>query len=286
MEIEEIFGVSAFIVTMAILISASISDWKEREVSDIHWVLLGIIGLAMFTSYSVHMTGFRWEYVCLAAGTAMILMDILWNKEFNPLLFYLTMALLFVVPLCQNMSDDIFRAWASVPLCYLIYAGMYVLNIVRGGADVKCLITLSIMFPVYPVFFGLPAINVPDTAFSQIFVCSISVLFFAALMVIPIVVYFIVRNAKDGISGRMASGYRMSVSQAENSDVWPLEDIIDGEPARIKIPKEEEIKDIYGRFREAGYEEIWVTPMIPFIVLITIATAALIILGNPLFIIA
>ncbi|MCL1979391.1 MAG: hypothetical protein FWG60_04465 [Methanomassiliicoccaceae archaeon] len=286
METEEILGISAFVITMAILLSASIKDWKEREVPDIHWVVLGAAGLIMFFSYSVYLTGFRWEYACLAAGTALMLLDILWDKELNPLLIYLPMAVLFIIPLYPNLSEDIFRAWASVPLCYLVYVGLYLVSIVRGGADVKCLITLSIMFPLYPRFFGFPLIDIPETLFSQIFVYSISVLFVAAIMVIPVAAYFAARNAKeDGFSKRMFSGYKMSISKAENADVWPLEDIVDGRLTSIKIPDDEEIGDIYLRLKETGREDVWVTPMIPFIVMISAAAAFLMLIGNPLFLI-
>lgn len=286
MEIEGIFGITAFTATMIILTSASIKDWKEREVSDEHWIALGIIGLVVFLSYSVYLTGFRWEYACLAAGTALILLDILSDREFNPFLYYALMAVLFIAPLYHNMSDDIFRAWASIPLCYLIYVGMYFLGVVRGGADVKCLIALSVMFPIYPCFFGLPVIDTPDNPFSQIFVFSISVLFVAAVMTTPLMVYFAARNSKGNAPlGKRFSGYRMAVSQAENANVWPLEDVIDGRLAPIKVPAEEDMGGIYSRLREAGYENVWVTPMIPFIVQITAATALLILVGNPLFLI-
>jgi len=288
-EIEGIFGTFAFVITMVILVSASIRDWKDREVPDVHWIVLGIIGLVMFVSYSVYMTEFRWEYVCLAAGTAMILLDIFLDREFNPLVYYALMALLFIVPLYHNMSDDIFIAWASVPLCYLIYLGMYLFGIVRGGADAKCLITLSIMFPLYPSFFGLPLIGLPDgifSPFSQIFVCSISILFLAAILTIPIILYFAVRNAREsGLSRRMFFGYRMDISKAEDSDVWPLEDIIEGNLTPIRAPKEEDMSNIYARLREAGHDDVLVTPMIPFIVLIMAATAVLNLAGNPLFLI-
>ena len=278
-------GISAFVITMAVLISASLSDWRKREVSDAHWILLGIMGLIMFAYYSVHLTGFRWEYVCLAAGTAMILLDIFWEKEFNPLLFYSATALLFIVPLYGNMSEEIFRAWASVPLCYLIFVCMYFLSIVRGGADTKCLIVISIMFPLYPRFLGLPVIGVPGVA-GQIFVFSISVLFIAAMAAVPVVVYFAARSLKEGkISKRMFSGYRMPVSEAETAHVWPLEDVVDGELVRIRIPKEDEAADIYLRLKEAGHETVWVTPMIPFIIMIAAAAAFVTVIGNPLFLI-
>jgi preflagellin peptidase FlaK len=285
-EIEEIFGLTAFVITMIILIYASVRDWKERQVPDEPWIILSIIGLIMFVSYSIYLTGFRWEYILLAAGTAMIIIDIFFDREFNVFIFYFIMAILFIVPLYGNMSEDIFIAWASIPLCYIIFILLYIVRIVRGGADVKCLIALSIMFPLYPFFFGLPLIDVPDNIVSQIFIFSIAVLFIAAVLTIPMILYFAIRSSRDtGFSKRMFTGYRMDISAAEKADVWPTEDIINGNLEHIKIPNEEEIGAIYARLREAGQEKVWVTPMIPFIIFITVAAAILFLIGNPLFLI-
>jgi preflagellin peptidase FlaK len=178
-------------------------------------------------------------------------------------------------------------AWASVPIYYLVYVGAYYLGIVRGGADVKCLVVLSIIFPMYPYFTGLPLADVSPGLLSHVFVLSVSSLFLAAVLAIPIFVYFVVRNARAGIiSRKMASGYRMDISKAEVAFVWPLEDIVEGELTYIKIPKDEDISGIYSRLKEAGHETVWVTPMIPFVVLITIAVAVIVLIGDPLFLIA
>ena len=284
MDTAEILGLSAFVITIAVLISASVGDWKKREVSDIHWAVLGTVGLILTILLSIELTGFRWEYLLLAAGTVLILIDILWDKEFNPFVFYFAMALLFIVPLFNNMSEDIMRAWASVPLCFLFYVGMYYLGIIRGGADVKCLITISIMFPLYPQFLGMPLFGVPHNLMVQMFVPSISILFIAALMVIPMIIFFIAKNRnKEEFSKKIFSGYRMELSKAENSDVWPLEDIVDGELSSIKIPKDDDREAIFSRLREAGREDVWVTPMVPFVIMITAATAVVLLIGSPLF---
>jgi len=283
-ETAEILGLSAFVITVAVLISASVGDWKKREVSDIHWAVLGTAGLVLTVILSIHLTGFRWEYLLLAAGTALILIDILWDKEFNPFVFYLAMGLLFIIPLFNNMSEDIMRAWASVPLCFLIYVGMYYLGIIRGGADVKCLIAISITFPMYPQFLGMPLFGVPHNIMVQIFVPSISILFIAALMVVPMVLVFVAKNMKkEKFSKKTFSGYRMELSKAESSEVWPLEDIVDGKLSTIKIPKDEEREAIFSRLREAGREDVWVTPMVPFVIMITAATALVLLIGSPLF---
>ncbi|MDR3074924.1 MAG: hypothetical protein LBU30_02650 [Candidatus Methanoplasma sp.] len=286
MEAGELLGTVAFAVTIAVLVSASVSDWRDREVPDWHWIVIGVLGLIIMLAYSVLQTGFRWEYVCLAIGTSLILFDIFADRDFDPFLFYFTMALLFIVPLYSDTSDQIMRAWASIPVCYLIYLGMYVLGIVRGGADVKCLIVLSVMFPLYPRFLGMPLIDVPGNIAGQIFVYSVSVLFLAAVATIPVILYFVARNIRNGDRSRkMFSGYRMSVNRAEGANVWPTEDVVDGKLKTISIPDEEEMDGIYARLKEEGYDTVWVTPMIPFIIMITAAVAVVTLIGNPLFLI-
>ena len=285
MEVEDLFGATAFIITMAILIYASIRDWKEREVPNTPWIILSIIGLVMFVSYSIYLTGFRWEYIMLAAGTAMIIVDLFIDKE-NNFIFYLVMAVLFIVPLFNNLSEEIFRAWASIPLCYIIFVVFFIFTIVRGAADAKCLIALSIMFPLYPFFFGLPLIDIPDSMISQIFIFPISVLFIAAFLTIPVILYHAIKNYKDeGLTRRLFLGYRMDISKAENAYVWPIEDIVDGKLENIKIPEDEDMGNIYARLKEAGQEKIRVTPMMPFVIFITMATAFILLIGNPIFLI-
>jgi preflagellin peptidase FlaK len=281
------FGIAALLITVPVLVSASLSDWKEREVSDIHWLILGVTGLVLFTSYSLYENGFRWEYLCLALATVMILMDILWDKEWNPIIFYPIMALLFIVPLYSNIDDPLNRIWATIPVCYLIFMGMYVFGIVRGGADAKCIITLSIMFPLYPSFSGLPLIPVSGDAASDIFVPAISILFLAAIFSLTLVFYFMVVNIKNGDRGRhFLSGYRLPVDVAERSKVWPVEDVVEGEivPARISN-SDDELPEIYARLKEFGAEKVWVTPMIPFIIPLCAATVFILMIGNPIFLI-
>jgi preflagellin peptidase FlaK len=141
------------------------------------------------------------------------------------------------------------------------------------------------MFPMYPHFFGLPLISIPPDPFPQVFVSSISILFVAALMVLPIVLFFVVKNAKSGsYSKKMFSSYRVDISKAENSDVWPLEDVVDGKVVSIRIPNAEDAADIYSRLREAGCEDVRITPMIPFVIFIAAAVAFVMLIGSLLFI--
>ena len=284
MEAETIIGSIAVIITVTTLLSASVQDWREREVSNFHWVIIGVSGLILFTVYSILETGFRIEYLAMAVGTALILVEILVDREFNSLLFYFLLAVLFIPSLYGNLSDPVMAAWAVIPISYILFMGMYIFDIVRGGADAKCLIVLSVMFPIYPAMFGMPLIEVSDTVMSQIFVFPIMVLFIAALAMIPIMFCFFVRNLIKGEFCKKAiQGYKMELSAARESKVWPIEDIKEGKRVSIGVPEDEKINEIYERMEAAGYDEVWVTPMIPFLIPITFAVIFLVVIGNPLF---
>lgn len=284
MEIWELGSVSLFILMTAVLVSASVRDWREREVSDAHWLILGIAGTAVFFAVAVIGHGFRWEYLCMLIGSAMILIDILSDRVGNVLIFYTVMAVLFAVGAYSGAGDPVITAWLSVPACYLVFSGMYYAGILRGGADAKCLMVLSMMFPVYPSFLSMPLIGVPDGIISSIFVYPVSVLFLAAFMSAASCLYFAVVNIRNGdVCRRMLSGYRMDLDEAEGSHVWPIEDAVDGGIVPSGIPVDG--GEVFSRLRSAGCTRIWVTPMIPFVIPITVAAVLVAVIGNPLFLI-
>lgn len=271
-------------VMAAVLLSACISDWRCREVSDIHWAVLGTAGILGFASYCVLSDGFRWEYVAMAAVSFMILADILVDTGRYTLPFYLIMGVLTLVSLYHLTDSPFMAAWISVPASYLIYVGMYIFGIVRGGADVKCLICLALMFPVYPSVSPFPLIGPGDPVISGVFTFSVSVLFFGTLFVMFLGIRFALINRRAGDTGPgRFTGYMMSIEDARKSHVWPMQDVVDGEVIRCGAFDDPE--SAYIRLEAAGLERIWVTPMIPFIIPMTAAAVMLAIAGNPLFLI-
>ncbi len=176
------------------------------------------------------------------------------------------------------------HAGVMILVFYVIYLLMYIGGILRGGADAKCVIVLTIAFPFYPEFWHFPIIAVSKGIISEVFVLSLTVLFYALLFSLSVVIYFVYRNFKNGNTGRrIFSGYMMDIHEAERSHVWPMDDVGENGLYGISIP--ECSKDIYERLREHGEKRIWVTPMIPFIVPLFVAFLFTGLLGNVLFLI-
>jgi archaeal preflagellin peptidase FlaK len=286
METDWIFFV-LFAVMLVVMISASISDWKEREVSDEHWMILGSAGIIGFTIICIIEDELRWEYICLAIGSFMILIDLFVDSDKLLVPFYFTMAILFILPLYNmyGLGNPYLVAWVSVPLSYMIFAGMYIFGILQGGADTKCLICLAMLFPIYPSMFFLPVISVPGNLLSDIFTFAISSLFIGAFLVVLLCVYYLVLNSMRGDKGKgMAIGYMMDIREARSSHVWPMYDFENGELAKCDVP--DDPKDIYDRLENAGHTRIWVTPMVPFMIPLTLVAIILVLVGNPLFLVS
>ncbi|MDR3282200.1 MAG: hypothetical protein LBS92_01125 [Candidatus Methanoplasma sp.] len=282
-ECTEVIWLAAFAATAPTIASAALSDWRTREVSDLHWAVIGVAGTILFLTYSVAEEGLKWEFFSLALGSALILADILLDKDLEQRLLYPAMAVAFSVPLYSLHSDALFSAWLSVPVCYLLYLAMYYAGILKGGADAKCLIVLSMMFPMFPEMLGFPWIGVDDRI-AMIFVPSISIMFFASVAILPLGAAMAATNALRGdFDRRMFIGYRMDAALAASASVWPTEDAVDG--AVVRARPSDEPEEAVRRLIEAGAEKIWVTPMIPFIVPLAAVSLALLVLGSPLFLI-
>ncbi len=274
------------LAVVAILVSAAVSDIRYREVHDSHWLAIGILGIAVWFAMSFDL-GMKWEYAVIAIGFAAILFDVLWDSDRSFSVSALIYGVIFAslcIPYIASPSDDWVITGLMAGVFYVIYLLMYMSGALRGGADAKCMISLTVAFPVYPSFFGMPIIAVPEGLLPTVFVFSLAVLFCALLFSLTAVIYFAYRNAGKVKMNRLAlSGYVMNLDEAEKSHVWPMHDVEDGELVRIPIP--EETDEIYARLREHGEKEIWVTPMIPFILPILAATVFVTVLGNPLFLI-
>lgn len=259
---SEVFDIIRVVTIVAVLILASVSDLRTREVSDRHWIVLAAIGTICML-YASSDAGVRKEHIMMIIGTIMIALSVfvdLERKRTIAVLFYMTMILLFAVPMMTAWDDPLVRQFAIIPITFLLFLGLYFTGILKGGADVKCMITLTMVMQTYPHFYGSPLISVP-TEMSSIFPFPIAVLFHAALFSILVVFFNLHRNIRngDGLSMIALTGYNVPAEEAERTHVWKIGDEDDAGMVRV-------------------------SPMIPFIVPITAAVLFVSVIGNLMFI--
>ena len=258
---------SAFIITFIVLISASIQDRRSREVSDIHWKIICAAGIATLLFETISEPSAARIMIC--AGAAIITVNILHGAERPP---YVEISLnviammMFIVPAAIAYGDPFVTASAVIPISYLIFIVMFFTGTIKGGADVKCLISLAILFPMYPLMFGYPLIGIPGFPVTVVMSFPLAVLLHASLFSIFAMIPIIIRNLirKDTRMPNMLFGYKMNRCDVKDSHVWPM-----------KIAAEEYPDD----------ERIWVTPKIPFMIPITAAFIFVAFAGNLIFLI-
>ena len=88
------------LIVTAIMTSACVSDWRRREVSEMHWALIGGAGMVFVALYG---GCDLWARSMVVLGMALILFDILVDREVSARsISSISIALLFLVPILMS----------------------------------------------------------------------------------------------------------------------------------------------------------------------------------------
>ena len=272
-------------IVAIVLIYASVEDMNTRTVRNVHWAVIGGLGTA------VNLFVFAKDGVlfglAVAAMSATILYGILNESEcdgYERIVIPAAVTVLAALSCVLAPSANAAYSALSIPVFTGIFILMYYTGLLRGGADAKCMVSLTVAFPAYPVLYSLPLIKITDNLYPIIFPFPLAVLFHALLITLSLSVPMFLINLGRGNTGKhMFTGYVTDIGTARNSHVWPMYDIRDGELTRISPA--DDSGDVYDRLEMHGEKEIWVTPMIPFIIPITVSYVLTAIFGNPVFLI-
>ena len=272
---------AGLIITILVMVSASYFDWRSRTVPDVHWWVLGLSGIIL-TTVSL-MDGMRIEWAMMLAGAFLILLFILLDVDTAPIvdiIAILAMAALFIYPAVTSFDDPTVKRLLVIPVCFVIFYILFSVGILRGGADAKCLMVMGMMFQTYPEILGMPLIALPSFDIQVIFSFPIAVLFHAALFSFACLFWTVIRKIyrrTDPVQMYTLSWYRMSIDEARRSHVWPKQDAVGGMIVNVKGIPDDGALD---RLEAAGAKDVWVTPIIPFMVPILAAVLFIITVGS------
>ena len=257
------------IAVSLVLLSASVSDVRSREVDDRHWIVLlclaVIRGVAVFESY---------VSIFLAAGIILVGLYM-----FEESVVGIKACAILAVSAIAFLAGFLLTG-SVIPVIVLTMTSfllaLYHSGVIRGGADVKALIALTMVFPTYPEVCCClwPPIYPEGFVFNPAF----SVMFIALIIscMSPVIIC-----CCNGGRGFALSSYEMPVEDARKAFVWPVQDFNQGAVVRRRISDEND--EIYDRLEQNGIDHVRVTPMIPFILPITIGFIFTMVLGCPLF---
>ncbi|MDD3398144.1 MAG: A24 family peptidase C-terminal domain-containing protein [Candidatus Methanomethylophilaceae archaeon] len=284
MDVLDIFRVA---LALIVLTMASRQDLRERMAEDYHWIIIGVAGL-VYLSYLIISQSLPGEFLLLVLAMAILFADIFWERPegqwvLSILIYGVALFLLGVVTI-QFYGDARFWPFMTVPVLFFLFLLFYMFDIIKGGADAKCLIAIALLFPDYPMIFGLPLIAVPSSVAAVVLPFGLMVLFHAALFTVLSVFYNLQRNlrAGDWRFPQLFLGYKVSIPEAKAGQYWPMEKISNGKVVLTHSPQDD-AQGIFEALTSFGRDEVWVTPKIPFLVPITLAMMFLVSMGNLMF---
>jgi prepilin signal peptidase PulO-like enzyme (type II secretory pathway) len=143
----------------------------------------------------------------------------------------------------------------------------------------------GLLVPLFPsTILSLPA---TATQLLAVYPFSLDLLMDAALLAVAIPIALAIRNVRRGDFEfpRGFTSYRIAVDRLPESFVWlkdPLanSDVEDAETAEEDRAIREQQRD---RLKAEGVTQVWVTPQLPFVILLWAGAVAALLAGNLLF---
>lgn len=294
MDSAESINALRLVLSLSVLAYASFLDLRTRKVPNVYWIGLGVAGLGLIL-VQLYVDDMPIEYLLVFVPILAILADVYLGSEEETTRAKLTtfgkyaLALGSILALAyQYGGDEYFQHLLAIPIIMLFVVVMYMLDIVRGGADAKALISLSILFPFYPAFGSLPFIHGETSAAETLLPFSFSILVNAAIIVALTPLVFLARNLsrKEFAFPLGLLGYKLDTAEIANKHVWLMESIMDGKlVTHVRPRKQEDQKADIELLASSGYKRVWVTPKIPFIVPMLVSLILTTVVGNILLLI-
>jgi len=278
---------------------AAVADWREREVSDRLWQLLGVVGFLIGFVAEVP-GGLVPSLLWLVVGLFVIQHLFAWDVRLGPTaeayadiielgVYVAVVAIVGIAIAHVGIGPSAVPIPVIAVLVSVLFArGLFEAGILYGGADAKALMIAGLLVPMFPN----PLIPPPDpiAPVTAILPFAVNVLMNSALfsVVVPIVVAVRNLRAKEfrGVSGFL--GYSIPVEELPRQFVWVRDPMFgQGREEEKAIETSEDDRqrrvEIARDLSARGVARVWVTPQIPFLVVMAFGVVGALLAGNILF---
>ena len=275
---------------------AAIADVREREVTDLLWQVLGVAGFVIGLVASVPgglVPSVAWTVVGLFVIQHLFAWDTRLGPAIEPyadlielVVYVVVVVFVVVLGVHAGLGPDGLPAGVVAVLVTVLFArGLFEAGILFGGADAKALMVAGLLVPLFPN----PLIAQPSSIapLTDILPFAVNVLMNSALFAIVVPVVIAVRNLRAGefrgFSGFV--GYSISVAELPKKFVWvrdPMFGEAREEERAIETSEEDRVRReaIATELKSRGVERIWVTPQIPFLVVMAFGVVGALLAGN------
>jgi len=277
------------VVAATFLCYASALDWRTRKVPNVVWIALSAVALFLLP-VQVLADEQDLEFLLVLVPILAILSDVYWDTPGDGLGAKMAPFVKYAIAVLSLIALGLAYPWETyaqhflgIPAMMLAIVVMYMLDIIRGGADAKALLALSILFPFYPSVGDFPLVRGDTDAAEILFPFAFVILVNAAIIVALVPLGFLAKNLKSGDHRfpQAFLGYRMDSRDIVGKHVWLMERMENGRHAVFARPQRgDELKTDLEALAKAGRTRVWVTPKIPFIIPMTASLVVSVLLGN------
>jgi preflagellin peptidase FlaK len=281
----ENLSVLRLLIGMVFFGFASYSDVKTRRVRNEVWMVLGLIGFLILGIDLLNQPDATWVHYLIFIPAGILFYEVYIERDmiidegfhFVPLGFALYGAVVVVLALqgfllYQDPAQmELFLRLLTIPAMIVVAHIFFQTSLLKGGADAKALMSLAVLVPFYPAFYGFPVIELGSLSgnfMSIVFPFSLVILMNSAILTVFAPLVFLAINARKGNLEfpQCLFGYKARLSGFPRF-AWLMERARDGRVEISVFPKrkgnrEEEIQAL----TDLGREEAWATPQLPFMV--------------------
>ncbi len=295
------FAIARFVIGAAFLAVAAASDVRTRRVRDPIWVALGSFGLVLGTVEELN-AGAGPEAYALIAAAALLFYMIFYGApvldedgvHLRPArLLLLAVAALLVlgsawwVTSSSHGDATAYTRLLTMPVMVVLYQGLYQVGLLRGGADAKGMIALTLLVPLYPDASPFPWLqpSAPVASAMQVFFpFSLVVLVDALLLALVVPLgYLFVNLARRDLGAPMWRGTKEPVDRLPRH-AWLMERVdAKGERYVVLFPSHtrDEAEEL-AKLRAAGATRVWVERKVPLLLPIFFGFLLAFFVGNVL----
>ena len=290
MQFVDVSAVATAVLLLGFFIAAVV-DWRTREVDDRLWLAVGLIGGGL-QAFVVAPGGVLPLLVWIVVAAFAIQHLLPWDEAvfgdaseragYVELGAYLGVgAMLFLLGWRDGVGPTgVPAAAVAVYVSVLIARGLFEAGLLYGGADAKALMVAAVAVPFNPVPWLAP--HGAASAILAVYPFAVTVLMNGAVVAVVIPVALLVRNAARGDWNglRTFTGYPLDVEELPHRFVWVADPTFRRDDAETSDDDQRVRERLRDEFRATGVRSVWVTPQIPFVVLLAAGALLGVLVGN------
>jgi len=277
-------------------------DWRTREVEDHVWVAMAVAGLVLGVvrawpgaGGSVAPDGYRSVGLWLLVAGLALEHFVPWDeavgrfREWLPgaielVLYALVGAVLATDAWTFGVDTGVVAALAAY-VGILLARALFEVRLLYGGADAKAMMVAGVVVPVW----AAPWIAVPASATTILaaYPFALTLLMDGALCAAVVPIALAVHNLRAGDFEfpRGFTGFRIDVADLPERFVWVRDPTFDSTADEAETSEDDrKIRERQrDELRARGITRIWVTPQLPFVILLAAGAVAAVLVGNMVF---